>query len=129
MRIAVAALSVALMVVSVMPVQIGAQTLDPQSLIGEWIGKWVRESAGVGQTRRVATSGAFRLVINKVEGRAVSADIYAEGAQGASEREVRGRLEGNILTFGPTKFTVTGTEMRGTRSSPAATEINLTKSK
>ncbi len=34
MRIAVTVLSVALMIVSVMPGQIGAQVLDPQFLIG-----------------------------------------------------------------------------------------------
>ncbi len=129
MRIAVTALSVFLMIVSVMPGQIGAQALDPQSLIGEWTGKWVRQSAGSAQTRRIATSGAYRLVINKVEGRIVSADVYAEGAQGVIERGGRGTLEGNTLTFGPVKFTVTGNDMRGTRTSPVLSEINLTKMK
>lgn len=127
MRIAVTALSVVLMIAAIMPGQIGAQALDPQSLIGEWTGKWVTQVAGLSQTRRIATSGAYRLVIKKVEGRTVSADIYAEGAQGTLERGVRGTLEGNTLTFGPVKFTVTGKDMRGNSSSPASLEINLTK--
>ena len=135
MRIAVVALSVALMIVCVIPGQIGAQALDPQTLIGEWTGKWVRQTPGAVQGgRRLTTNGAYRLVINKIEGQAVSADIYAEGvnvegSQKTVEREVRGRLEGSTLTFGPTRFTVTEKEMRGTRTGPAAVEINLTKLK
>jgi hypothetical protein len=129
MRIAVIALGVALMIVGVVPGQIGAQALDSQSLIGEWTGKWVQQSAGTQtQGRRFTPSGAYRLVINKVEGRVVFADIYFEGAQGASEREARGTLEGNTLTFGPTRFAVSGNEMRGNRSTPSI-EINLTKLK
>jgi hypothetical protein len=127
MRIALTALSVALMIATVMTGQIGAQILDPQSLIGEWTGKWVRELPGVVQGRRASTNGAYRLVINKIEGRAVSAEIYAEGAQGVFEREIRGTLEGNTLTFGPTRLTVTGQEMRGNRTGSFPVEINLTK--
>lgn len=135
MRIVVTALCIALMMVTAMSGPVGAQTtdpqaLDPQALVGEWTGKWVRQTPGAVQGgRKATTTGAYRLVINKVEGRAVLADIYREGAQGASEREVRGRLEGNTLTFGPTRFTVTGKAMRGNISGPAGIEIDLTKLK
>ena len=88
MRIAVT-LAVALMIVIVMPGQIGAQALDPQSLIGEWTGKWAQPTVGGTLRTKGSRDGAYKLVINKVEGEVVSANIYVEdGGKRASEREV-----------------------------------------
>jgi hypothetical protein len=130
MRIAVTALGVALMIVSVMPVQIGAQVLDPQSLIGEWTGKWAQPLVGGTLRPKGSRDGAYRLIIKKIEGQAVSANIYIEdGGKKASEREVRGTLEGNTLTFGPTRFTVTGKDMQGNRGGSFPVEITLSKGK
>ena len=97
---------------------VSAQTaaLDPQSLVGEWTGKWIAAAVvGQGGGGRGGMQGPYSLVITKVEGGSVFATLETQGFSGP----IRATLAGNSLTFGGglfrTELTVDGNEMRGTR--------------
>ncbi len=106
---------------------VGAQSPDPQSLVGEWNGKWVRQ--GGMQTKGSQQSGTYKLTIKKVDGNVVQASIEAESvAMGPVDRDINGTLQGDRLTFAKTQLTVTGNQMRGTNTAGMfPVEINLTK--
>jgi hypothetical protein len=85
--------------------------VDPQSLVGEWEGRWQsrgREAGGV--------AGQYYLTIKKVEGDRVFARFLIYGARQIDiERE--GTLQGNTIIFESPQnkgvFTVEGDKMRG----------------
>jgi hypothetical protein len=100
----------------------GAQSIDPQSLAGEWRGQAVRSERG--------QSGPYNLTIVKVEGDRVSLRIERSGRTS----KAIGTLKGNTLTYGggqgETELTISdnGKEMRGTwTGSGGRANISLTK--
>lgn len=104
--------------------------IDPQSLIGEWTGKWVT-SHGPGPRRAGGPNGPYALTIKQVTGDQVRATLDVVG----QAREIRAKLVENRLTFGndqfQTELTVDGDQMRGTRQGSASIPwvIELTKKK
>jgi hypothetical protein len=106
--------------------------LDPQALIGEWVGKWVAITmAGGGSRRAGGREAPYALTINRVQGNRVLARLENQGFSG----NINATLSGNRLTFGNEQFqtvlTVEGDEMRGTRQGGGAPpyEITLAKKK
>jgi hypothetical protein len=86
-----------------------AQTVDPQSLVGEWEGTWSGVSARDVQ-------GTFRMTVTKVERSQVHGRIEREGwgRQVAPARfDFVGTLEGNKLVFtfpgNSVELTISGT--------------------
>jgi len=99
-----------------------AQSIDPQSLAGEWRGQAVHTEKG--------QSGPYNLTIVKVEGDRVSLRIERSGRTS----NAIGTLNGNTLTYGgaraTTELTISdnGKEMRGTwTGSGGRASISLTK--
>jgi|SRR5262245_8224036 len=103
--------------------------IDPQSLVGEWSGKWIAAATGGGNGGRAGLQGPYVLTITKVEGTRVLATIETRGFSG----DIRGTLEDNRLIFAGQQFrtelTVDGKEMRGQRQGGGipAREIELVK--
>jgi hypothetical protein len=104
-----------------------AQTIDPQSLLGEWVGTWAGKLA--------SASGPYRLTIEAVDGDMVRGHVDTTGAPRQQNAPVtfpiRGVLRGNHLTYGTSNYTVdlevNGSEMRGTWTGMAHRDITLTK--
>jgi len=99
-----------------------AQSIDPQSLTGEWQGQAVRAERG--------QSGPYNLTVVKVEGDRVSLQIERSGRTS----KAIGTLKGKTLTYGggqgETELTISdnGKEMRGTwTGSGGRANISLTK--
>jgi hypothetical protein len=80
-------------------------TVDPQTLVGRWVGSWTNANTGKG-------NGKYYLTIERVEGQKVFGVGEFVG-QKTSQFKVNGTLSGNQLTFGRTELTVDGREMRG----------------
>jgi hypothetical protein len=110
----------------VIPGQVIGETIDPQSLIGEWVGVWQNTGPDAATYR-----GQYILTIKRVEGTKVFCHISSTSSRGSSQGEPVATLAGNRLSWGgkfPTEFTVSGTEMRGIRQgSLAPIEITLKK--
>lgn len=109
------ALVLACLALRPIPLVFAQATLDPQSLVGEWAGKWIAAATGGGNGGRGGTQGPYALVITKIEGDRVFATVESREFSGA----VRGTLADNRLTFaGPqfrTELTIEGNQMRGLR--------------
>ena len=106
------------------PVNGCAQPLEPQSLIGEWIGTWEGKMASV--------SGPYRLTIQRIDGEKVRGRVETSGGRGENRTfPITGVLRGNHLTYGTSNFTVdleiSGSEMHGNWSGLVQREISLTK--
>jgi len=106
------------------PVDGCAQPLEPQSLIGEWIGTWKGKLASV--------SGPYRLTIQSIDGEKVRGRVETSGGRGENHTyPITGVLRGNHLTYGTSNFTVdleiSGSEMQGNWSGLVQREITLTK--
>ncbi len=94
----------------------GAQPgLDPQSLIGEWTGKWTSGAVTGGPGPRSGREGPFALMITQVQGNVVHGTVEVAGVT----TKIRATLQGNQLRFGneqiQTELTIDGDHMRGTR--------------
>jgi hypothetical protein len=89
--------------------------LDPQSLIGEWIGKWTSGAATGGPGPRSGREGPFVLTISQVQANVVHGTVETQGVT----TKIRATLQGNQLKFGneqfQTELTIDGDHMRGTR--------------
>lgn len=102
---------------------------DPQSLVGEWVGKWSAGATSGGTGGRGGTQGLYSLVITRVQGDQVFGKVEFQEFSG----NVRGTLTGNNLTFAGervrTELTIHGNEMRGTRQATGGSsrEIHLLK--
>ena len=106
-----------------------AQSLDPQSLIGDWVGTW--------QGRLASASGPYRLVIERVNGDKVHGHV--ETTSGRSKQDaptsfrIAGEVKGNHVTYGTSNYQVdlevNGTEMRGTWNGLAHRDLTLVKQK
>jgi hypothetical protein len=109
------------------PFNSGAQPLDPQSLIGAWIGTWKGKLASV--------SGPYELIIESIDGEKVRGHVETTGAGSRQDAPVKfritGLLQGNHLTYGTATYVVDleirGSQMRGTWSGFVQREISLTK--
>lgn len=101
-----------------------SQSLDPQSLVGEWNGHWTRSLKGGRET-----SGGYSLRIERVEGN----QVYGEGDYATKSEQAfkfQGTLTGNHLTFGKnivTDMEITNDQMEGKATNGA--KISLTKKK
>jgi hypothetical protein len=102
-----------------------SQSLDPQSLIGEWNGKW--SNVGRGEARDF--SGYYSLTIERVEGN----QVYGSGeyaSKSVQSFKFKGVLDGNHLRFG--KNVVTDLEIMNDKMEGSATngaKLSLTKKK
>ena len=89
--------------------------LDPQSLIGEWTGKWTSGAVTGGPGPRSGREGPFALTITQVQGNVVHGTVEVAGVT----TKIRATLQGNQLRFGneqiQTELTIDGDHMRGTR--------------
>jgi hypothetical protein len=89
--------------------------LDPQSLIGEWTGKWTSGATTGGPGPRSGREGPFALTISQVQGSVVHGAFTMAGVT----TKIRATLQGNQLRFGneqtQTELTIDGDQMRGTR--------------
>ena len=89
--------------------------LDPQALIGEWIGKWISGATSGGPGPRIGKEGPFALTITQVDGKVVHGVVQVAG----TTTKIRATLEANQLRFGNeqinTELTIDGNRMRGTR--------------
>jgi hypothetical protein len=87
--------------------------LDPQALIGEWVGKWTRTILP-GHGRYGGQEGPYALTIDRVDGNHVFGTVNYQG----QSRTIRANLSGNRLTFGNERFTtalnIDGDQIRGT---------------
>ena len=101
--------------------------LDPQTLIGEWVGKWTGTTSP-GHGRHGGREGPYSLTINRVEGDRVFATVDFQGT-----RRIRATLSGTNLAFGNEQFQtalrIDGDQMRGTVTGGGIPprEITLTK--
>ncbi len=106
-----------------------AQSLDPQSLIGDWVGTW--------QGKLASTSGPYRLVIERVNGTKVNGHVETTGGRSKQDAPVSfriaGEVKGNHLTYGTKNYQVdlevNGSEMRGTWTGLAHRDLTLVKQK
>ena len=112
---------------AVMPsaVQPQVTAVDPQSLVGSWVGSWT-------ETGRRALSGRYIMTIDKVEGDRVSgtAEMVGRRVQVPPFR-VAGTLSGNRLTYGTrvqTELMIDGGRMTG-KTSGANEDVCITLSK
>src|SRR5262245_37270547 len=94
--------------------------VDPQSLIGEWRGKWTSGAATGGPGPRSGREGPFVLSITQVHGNLVHAVVEVGGVA----TKIRASLQGNQLRFGneqiQTELVIDGNHMRGTRQRAGA---------
>src|SRR5215813_5590514 len=93
-----------------------AQTVDPQSLVGQWAGTWA-------MANEPGVQGTHNMTISKVGGNQVYGHVDRIGfgrAVATAHFDFVGTLDGDRLTFaGPAhtvELTVSGTNMRGTGS-------------
>ena len=117
---------VTILFLGALPGPISAQTLDRESLIGEWAGTWQNLSPDAAVVR-----GQYYLTIKKIEDTRVFCRLLFTNPRGNFEREFVATLDGNRLRWGgprPTEFTVEGNEMRGVGGGDAGPfEIKLTR--
>jgi hypothetical protein len=105
--------------------------LDPQSLVGEWIGRWRSGAATGGPGPRSGREGPFAFTITRVEGGVAYGAIEVGGVT----TKIRATLQGNQLKFGTdqvqTELTIERDQMRGTRqragTPPALLELAKSK--
>lgn len=99
--------------------------LDPQSLIGEWRGKWTSGAVTGGPGPRSGREGPFALTIAQVQGNVVHGTVEVAGVT----TKIRATLQGNQLKFGneqiQTELTIDGEHMRGTRQRAGAPQTVL----
>ena len=102
-----------------------SQSLDPQSLVGEWTGKWTRVRGAAGRE----FSGFYNLTIERIEGN----QVYGGGeyaSKAVKSFKFQGALDGNHLKFGKdvvTELEITNYQMEGKTSDGA--KLSLTKKK
>jgi hypothetical protein len=102
--------------------------IDPQTLIGEWIGEWTPPSG---------RGGKYYLTIEKIEGEKVQLRIERPDLPDPSlPKDVRfvGTLTGNRLEYAPprvprTELTIDGNRMYGTAHGRGTLKIALQKKK
>jgi hypothetical protein len=104
-----------------------AMSVDPQSLVGSWVGTWT-------ETGRRALTGPYFLKIEKVEGDQVFGTGELRGRRvTVPPFRVTGTLSGKSLTYGTrvrTEMTVEGDRMTGkTTGANDDVTITLTKEK
>jgi hypothetical protein len=109
-----------------------AQTVDPQSLVGEWVGTWTMGSEAM-------VKADYNMTVTKVEGNQVHGRVERAGwgRQAPASFDFVGTLEGDKLVLaGPThpgEFTIYktnyGTQMNGTSLESIRFNISMTKSK
>ena len=106
-----------------------AQTVDPQSLVGEWVGTWFL-------TQRPQVEGQYNMTVTKVEGNQVHGRVertFAVGQAGTANFAFVGTLEGDKLVFTgsatQTELTINGTQMRGVGLAINRFNISMTKRK
>src|SRR2546425_13339271 len=88
-----------------------AQTpVDPQSLLGEWAGKW----SGIWGTGSQTQSGDYVLKITKVQGEKVFGQVEWT-AKGMQKSNLVGNFDGRRLTYGTAELVVEGDRMSGNR--------------
>jgi len=107
-----------------------AQTADPQSLVGEWVGTWIRDSH---------VQSDYNMTITKVEGNQVHGRVERTGLGStlAASFNFVGTLEGDKLVFSASGHTGeltiyrtrVGTTLQGTSFESARFNISMTKSK
>ena len=101
--------------------------VDPQTLVGQWVGNWANRGA--------ARGGRYYLTIEKVEGDKVYLRIERPDLKDSSQpKDVEGvgTLTGNHLSYAPpriaqTDLTIDGNKMSGTSQGRATLEIELLK--
>jgi hypothetical protein len=106
-----------------------AQALDPQSLIGDWVGTW--------QGKLASQSGPYRLVIERVKGDKVQGHVETISGRvkqnAPTSFRIAGVVKGNHLTYGTSNYQVdlevNGSEMRGTWTGMAHRDLTLVKQK
>jgi hypothetical protein len=105
--------------------------LDPQSLIGQWTGKWISGAVTGGPGPRGGREGPFALTITRVDGNAAYGAFEMVGVT----TKIRATLQGNQLRFSneqfQTELTIDGDRMRGTRqrAGTPAVVLELKKTK
>lgn len=105
-----------------------AQTLDPQSLLGEWQGSWSGSNAP-------GRGGQYNMSIRTVEGNRVRGRVERSNVAAGITPDFNfiGTVTGNVLKFqgGPTttELTIDGDQMRGQMYGTARMDISLSKRK
>jgi hypothetical protein len=109
-----------------------AQSVDPQSLVGEWVGTWTMGS-------EAAVKADYNMTITKVEGNQVHGRVERAGwgRTVPSEFDFVGTLEGDKLVLAdsthPGELTIYktnyGTQMKGTSVESIRFNISMTKKK
>jgi len=106
-----------------------AQTIDPQTLVGEWAGTWA-------MANEPGVQGTHNMTISKVEGNQVYGHVDRIGwgkAVATAHFDFVGTLEGDRLAFaGPAhtvELTISGTKMRGTGFESLRFNIAMAKNK
>ena len=117
----VGSVGIAGLVVSAWP----QETIDPQSLVGEWTGSWTNQQfSGRGDLGK----GDYILTIERVEGNQVYGRGKIRGPKGTNEFDVVGTLDGNQLRYGKqpvTKLLIRKGEMTGTSEGRLGRDIIL----
>ena len=110
----------------------GQGAVDPQQLVGIWVGVWTFELPA-----RDRVSAPYELTITSVEGAQVVGRTFSGGTRGRDERttfpegkiELGGKLDGNRLTYGSgitlTELSIDGDRMEGTRAGRGTTPIKI----
>lgn len=99
-----------------------SQDVNPQSLVGDWNGKWTITSGQGGDS-----SAEYVLQIERVEGN----KVFGRGDfawKGPNPFKLEGTLEGNRLKFGATELEIADDRMQG-RSTKNNAKISLVKTK
>jgi len=106
-----------------------AQTVDPQSLVGQWAGTWA-------MTNEPGIQGTHNMTISKVDGNQVFGHVDRIGvgrAVATVHFDFVGTLDGDRLTFaGPAhtvELTISGTDMRGTGFESLRFNVAMAKTK
>jgi hypothetical protein len=95
--------------------------VDPQSLVGEWQGSWK------GRVDSSERSGSYFLIVERVDAGVVSLRVLRVTGKATDERSIKGKLTGNVLTYGPVTLTIENNTMRGKSSAGRGSEIELRK--
>ncbi len=114
----------ALVVFLVAPVS--GQTIDPQSLIGEWAGDWAaRQERGF--------TGQISMSISRVAGGKVYGEFSMSGARSVPPTKVVGDLTAQGFTItGPqfvSTYALTGDRLTGISGPGGTTSISMTRKK
>ena len=120
------------LLLGLVPFSVQAQTVDPQSLIGEWRGAWA-------WTNNPSVNGQYYMTITKVEGDKVYGRVERGGLPAAyravANFNFAGTLSGYVLTFvvcapaGKTELTISdgGKEMLVQGYGTNRVDISLSK--